>query len=290
MQHILVTGSYGQLGCEIRKISNQLSGYSFHFHDVDTLDITNPGSLEKFFNSHPIDYIVNCAGYTNVDQAEKEVQSAFEINGTGPANLAHQARLHSAKLIHISTDYVFDGSKRGPYTEDDMPNPQSVYGKSKMDGEKKVMREGENMIIRTSWLYSAYGNNFVKKMMQLTLERPSVRVVDDQVGSPTFAGDLAKGILSIIQRVSDNESIYQPGIYHYGNEGSCSWYNIAQAIVRFTGVQCEVIPIKTEEYPLPAKRPANSVLSTAKIRSQFNLSIPQWEESLSICMQIIQKQ
>ena len=289
MQNILVTGSYGQLGCEIRKISKNYPDFTWQFHDLDTLDITVYDTLANYFRTNLFDFIINCASYTQVDLAEKDPETAYKANVQGPENLSKLAQLHAVKLIHISTDYVFDGKKGSSYLEDDTPNPLSVYGKTKLKGEEHVLSNGENIVIRTSWLYSSFGNNFVKTMVNLSHEKESIKVVSDQVGSPTYAGDLAEAILNIISAVSTNSNAYKPGIFHYSNEGSCSWHELAQAIVQLSGTDCTIIPIKTEEYPLPAERPPLSVMDKEKIKSQYHLQIPEWKESLAICLEIIQK-
>lgn len=288
MLTILVTGSYGQLGSEIKDLVPLFPGFTFLFHDVDTLDITDFEALSLFFQKQPINYIINCASYTQVDRAEEDPESAYRINGTGPEYLAKLAESHSSRLIHISTDYVFDGMKESHYLEEDEPNPLSIYGKSKLAGEKRALQYVDNMVIRTSWLYSAYGNNFVKKINTLSQQNESIRVVTDQVGSPTYAHDLAHAILTIISDTAAGISTWQPGIYHYSNEGSCSWYELALAIVKANRSKCEVVPVSTEEYPMPARRPAYSILNKEKIKSRYRINIPRWSESLSVCMQKIQ--
>jgi len=289
MLTVLVTGSYGQLGSEIKDIAHHFPDFAFLFHDVDTLDITDFETLSIFFQEHPIHYIINCASYTQVDRAEEDPESAYLINATGSEYLAKLADSHSSRLIHISTDYVFDGMKGTPYQEEDVPNPLSIYGKSKLAGEKHVLQYADNMVIRTSWLYSSYGSNFVKKINALSHQKKSISVVTDQVGSPTYAHDLAHSILTIISAISAGTCSWQPGMYHYSNEGSCSWYELALAIVKKNRSRCEVVPIKTDEYPLPAPRPAYSILNKEKIKSQYKIRIPEWPESLSVCMQKIQQ-
>ncbi len=288
MLTVLVTGSYGQLGSEIRDLAIQFPGFEFLFHDVDTLDITDFESLSIFFQEHPIHYIINCASYTQVDRAEEDPETAYLINASGCENIAKLADSHSSRLIHISTDYVFDGLKGKPYLEEDIPNPLSVYGKSKLAGEKHALQYADNMVIRTSWLYSSHGSNFVKKINTLSQQKKLLSVVNDQVGSPTYAHDLAHAILTILSSTATGECTWQPGIYHYSNEGSCSWYELALAIVKANRSKCEVIPVKTDEYPLPASRPVCSILSKEKIKSQYRIKIPEWQESLSVCMQKIQ--
>lgn len=289
MLTILVTGSYGQLGSEIKDIVSRFPGFSFLFHDADTLDITDFETLSLFFQKQPVHYIINCASYTQVDRAEEDPESAYRINASGTEYLAKLAESHSSRLIHISTDYVFDGTKGSPYREEDEPNPISVYGKSKFAGEKYALQYSDNIVIRTAWLYSSYGNNFVKKIHSLSQQKESIRVVADQVGSPTYAHDLAHAILTIISDTAAGTSAWQPGTYHYSNEGSCSWYELAQAIVKANRSRCEVIPVPTDEYPLPAPRPAYSILNKEKIKAHYRIKIPEWPESLSVCMQKIQQ-
>ncbi len=287
MLTVLVTGSYGQLGSEIRDIAIQFPGFEFLFHDIDTLDITDFESLSIFFQEHPIQYIINCASYTQVDRAEEDPESAYLINATGCEFLAKLADSHSSRLIHISTDYIFDGTNEDPYREEDLPNPLSQYGKSKLAGEKHALQYQDNMVIRTSWLYSSHGSNFVKKINTLSHQKESISVVNDQVGSPTYAHDLAHAILTILSSTAAGEYSWEPGIYHYSNEGSCSWYELALAIVKTNHSKCEVVPVRTDEYPLPAPRPAHSILSKEKIKSQYGIRIPDWQDSLSVCMQKI---
>jgi dTDP-4-dehydrorhamnose reductase len=282
MKSILVTGSNGQLGSEIRKLSASYRGIKFFFHDVDTLDLTDNALLEEFFYKNKPHYIINCAAYTAVDKAEKEKELAFRLNAEVPGKLAGLSKRFITKLIHISTDYVFDGKSYRPYKEDDVPNPASVYARSKFEGENRILDHDNSIIIRTSWLYSASGNNFVKTILKLGKEKKELRIVFDQVGSPTYAGDLASAILQIISLSNADEKNFVPGIYHYSNEGVCSWYDLAVEIVRITGMHCKIYPVETWEYPLPAKRPFYSVLNKNKIRSTFKLDIPHWKDSLTM--------
>lgn len=282
---ILVTGSYGQLGSEIKELSSDYKKLKFLFTDVDTLDITNLKSLENFFNENPIDFVINCAGYTNVDKAETDKDAAYLINVSAVKYLAELTNKKSAGLIHISTDYVFDGTGNEPYKEDDATNPTSVYGKTKLQGELEILNTVKNsIIIRTSWLYSSYGNNFVKTMLRLGKERNELNVVSDQTGSPTYAKDLAKVILDIINNSSDNSGNFISGIYHYSNEGVCSWYDFAIEIFKIANITCKINPIGTKDFPTPAKRPFYSVLNKSKIKSTFGITIPHWKDSLtSVC-------
>lgn len=269
---LLVTGSRGQLG---RTLCALLP------HAVapgsDELDITDADAVRDFVRSRDIDVIVNCAAYTMVDKAEDEPESAERINAGGPANLAKSG----AAIVHISTDYVFDGTSTVPYREEDAPNPVSVYGRTKLLGEKAVFEYASTaIVIRTSWLYSPHGANFVKTMLRLGAERECVRVVADQVGTPTSCLDLAKAIAGLLPRIRSELS----GVYHYSNEGMCSWHDFAEEIFRRAGVACRVEPIASGEYPTRATRPHFSVLDKAKFKSTFAMSIPHWEESLHECL------
>ena len=229
---------------------------------------------------------MNCAAYTAVDKAENEEEKAFKLNHDIPANLAEAAVSNHAILIHISTDYVFDGTSNYPYKETDRVNPVSAYGRTKLAGEDCVLSGSNNIIIRTSWLYSAHGNNFVKSMLKLGKERDTIGVVFDQVGSPTNASDLAAAILHIIKKII-NSGIKYSSLYHYSNEGICSWYDFAVAIMRFAGLDCNVKPITTDQYPLPARRPVYSVFNKSKIKADFDLVIPHWEESLERAIRLL---
>ncbi len=272
---ILITGANGQLGSEIKYLS-QFHNLSFLFTDIDELDIIRIDDVRVFFSSQKIDYVVNCAAYTEVDKAEEEKELAELVNHTAAQNLAIISKEFKAKLIHISTDFVFDGNSSIPYTEKDKTNPISVYGTTKLAGEKAVLKYGgEIIILRTSWLYSSYGNNFVKTILRLSKERDSLGIVSDQIGTPTYARDLAETILHIIH--SGN---FQHGIYHYSNEGTASWYDFAKAIVEMAGLKCKIYPIETSQYPTPAKRPSFSLLNKSKIKSVYNINIPDWKKSL----------
>lgn len=295
MSVILVTGSYGQLGSEIKELSSDYKELKFLFTDVDTLDITNLKSLENFFNENPIDFVINCAGYTNVDKAETDKDAAYLINATAVKYLAELTNKKSAGLIHISTDYVFDGTGNNPYKENDATNPTSVYGETKLQGELEILaytpltplKRGivkNSIIIRTSWLYSSYGNNFVKTMLRLGKEKKELNVVSDQTGCPTYAKDLAKVILDIINNSYDNSDPDNvgTGIYHYSNEGVCSWYDFASEIFKIANISCKINPIGTKDFPTPAKRPFYSVLNKSKIKSTFGITIPHWKDSLKI--------
>ncbi|MDR1706856.1 MAG: dTDP-4-dehydrorhamnose reductase [Prevotella sp.] len=283
-KNILITGSNGQLGSEIKRISvNHEDNFKFFFTDVNELDITNREAVEYYLKENNIKYIVNCAAYTAVDKAEDDMDLCYKINRDAVANLGIAAANNGAEVIHVSTDYVFDGMASSPYKETDTTNPQSVYGQSKREGEKILLETcPQSVIIRTAWLYSIFGNNFVKTMMKYGKERNELNVVADQIGTPTNAADLAHTIIKILDFSEAHR--FEAGIYHYSNEGVTSWYDFTIAIHKYAGISCKVNPITTNQYPTKAKRPQYSVLDKAKIKSVFNLSIPNWEDSLNICI------
>jgi len=287
---ILVTGANGQLGRELQYLSKINTDYSFVFTDVDTLDITKSREAEKFVEKNPVDFIINCAAYTAVDKAEEERDAAFLLNTVAVDYLVDAAKKTNACLIHISTDYVFDGMKNTPYDEDDPNFPGTMYGDTKYEGEKLITYSDINaLVIRTSWLYSTFGNNFVKTMLRLGNEKDEINVVIDQVGSPTYARDLAKTILEIISKLKfNNEKTFQE-VYHYTNEGIASWYDFACEIFRQENIKCKVNPVRSSMFPTPAKRPAFSVLSKAKIRKDFNIDIPHWIDSLRDMLKELKK-
>lgn len=284
-KNILVTGANGQLGNEIRRIStDHENNFKFFFTDITELDITDLNAIEIFIKENNINYIVNCAAYTAVDRAEEDIELCYKINRDAIINLGIAATNNRAKLIHISTDYVYDGTALNPYTENDKVNPQSVYGKSKLEGEVGLQKVcPDSIIIRTAWLYSIYGNNFIKTMIKLANERDSINVVADQIGTPTNAADLAQSIIRILDFSDANG--FEAGIYHYSNEGVTTWYDFTLMIHKYAGItDCKVNPITTEQYPTKAIRPKYSVLDKSKIKHTFNISIPKWEESLNICV------
>ncbi len=284
MINVLVTGSNGQLGSEIRELSSKYT-YNFYFTDSTTLDITDFTKVKEFIKMNDINTIINCAAYTAVDKAEEDESNAEKINHLAVKNLATIAKEKNIKLIHISTDYVFDGKNFKPYSEDDSTNPNGVYGKTKLDGEN-AMREINplnSFIIRTSWVYSSFGANFVKTMLRLGKERDSLGVIFDQVGTPTYARDLAKAILDIIPQVKNH--IVE--ICNYSNEGVLSWYDFAKEIMRMAKVDCQINPIETKEYPTPATRPHYSLLNKSKIKEEFGIMIPYWKDSLDECLTIM---
>ena len=276
MIKILVTGGNGQLAQCLKDVVNHQDELDVDFQDLPDLDITNKQQLESYFSNNELDYCINCAAYTAVDLAEEQSDLAYAVNAEGPKNLAEVCKKYQVKLLHISTDFVFDGNKQTPYLETDMPNPLGVYGASKWQGERYIQEVMEEyFIIRTSWLYSEYGNNFMKTMLKLSETREEISVVSDQFGSPTYAGDLAEVLIKIVL-----SSSISYGIYHYSNGGIVSWYDFAVEIFKQFGKPIEVKPIKTEGYPTAAKRPKFSVLNTIKIENNFDCTIKDWQGSL----------
>lgn len=284
--NILVTGANGQLGNEIRRRSVGCN-HHFTFTDVAELDITDAAAVLEMASNTKAEFIINCAAYTNVDKAEDDEQTAHLINCTATANLAAAAKQVGATLIHVSTDYVFDGCGCTPYTEEAAVAPTGAYGRTKLAGEQTVAESGcKHIIIRTAWLYSPFGRNFVKTMRTLTAEREHLQVVFDQVGSPTYAGDLADAILHIVE--GGTREAY--GTYHYSNEGVCSWYDFAKEICEMSGNVCEIRPCHSDEFPSKVARPHYSVLDKTKIKTTFGISIPHWKESLAACIKELNEQ
>ena len=279
--NILITGCKGQLGNEMQLLEKAHPAYTFFNTDVDELDITNQEAVETYINTHEIDGIVNCAAFTAVDKAEEAKEPCTALNTVAPAYLASAIESRHGWMIQISTDYVFNGKNYRPYLEDDTPSPDGVYGSTKLAGEFGVTKFCSRVIIiRTAWLYSSFGNNFVKTMLRLGRERDTLGVIYDQIGTPTYARDLAVAIMSII------EQGIRPGVYHFTNEGVASWYDFTKAIHRIAGItNCQVRPLKTEEYPTPAKRPHYSILDKSKIKDTYHLTIPYWEDSLRECIE-----
>ena len=278
MINVLVTGANGQLGSAIKSIAKNEAFLRFTFCTSGELNITDSDSVANFFRSNTYDYCINCAAYTNVDAAEEHFVKANAINGLGVKNLALACKDSQTKLIHISTDFVFSGKQSVPYTESDIAEPSSAYGLSKYRGEQEISKNlTEYYIIRTSWLYSEFGHNFMKSMLKFAKERDSLSVVFDQIGSPTYAVDLARFVLLLIQK--DTAAF---GVYHYSNEGVASWYDFAKAIFEEANIDIELKPIRTAEYPLPAKRPSYSVMDKAKVKANFKLRIPHWRDSLRL--------
>lgn len=278
---VLVTGAGGQLGQALRAKASLYSTISFHFATSAEADVTNKESLDAVFNTLKPAYCINAAAYTAVDKAESEPEKAYAINVTGAANLAQTCKEHNTVLLHISTDFVFDGSHDQPYTEDEAANPQSVYGKTKREGEIAIQTILEpHYIIRTSWLYSQYGANFMKTMLRLGKERDSLSVVNDQTGTPTNTNDLAGVIIAIILYNNAHAQTPNYGLYHFSNEGKCSWYDFAKKIFEINKIYIDLHPILTTAYPTPARRPAYSVLSKEKIKNTFGISISNWQDAL----------
>ena len=278
--NILITGCNGQLGNEIQLLQAQYAQHTWLNTDVNELDITDKAAIERFVEANEIDGIVNCAAYTAVDKAESDPQLARKLNAEAPAFLAEVVGKRGGWMVQVSTDYVFNGTKHTPYVETDEPCPNSVYGQTKMEGEQAVSKLCPNaMIIRTAWLYSEFGNNFVKTMIRLGREREQLGVIFDQVGTPTYAHDLAMVIMTAIDKG------IKPGVYHFSNEGVTSWYDFTKSIHRLSGINtCQVSPLHTAEYPTPACRPAYSVLDKTKIKAAYGIEIPHWEESLAKCI------
>ncbi|HZH96225.1 MAG TPA: dTDP-4-dehydrorhamnose reductase [Flavisolibacter sp.] len=280
VQNIIVTGSNGQLGRELQAVSNEFPSYKFHFFSRAELDIANQEQVAKVFENIAPHYCINCAAYTAVDKAEGERDAAFNINAGGARNLAAACTQHKAGFIHISTDYVFDGSATSPYKETHPTNPLGVYGASKLKGEENVFEANpESIIIRTSWVYSVYGSNFVKTMVRLMKDKPTLNVVADQWGCPTSAADLATAIMMVIPHAT-----WTPGIYNFSNEGVINWFQFAEAIRDHIMSPCIVYPIPTTQYPTPAARPKYSVLDCQKIKDTFGIQATPWQSSLKICL------
>jgi dTDP-4-dehydrorhamnose reductase len=279
---VLVTGANGQLGQAIQSITSKYPHITFVFCDSITLDITNKKNVEPIFVKYAPNFCVNAAAYTAVDKAESEPEKAYLINVEGVKNIAEACKKHHAKLIHISTDFVFDGTKNSPYTEEDFPNPTGVYGITKLKGEQVIQEIlEEHFIVRTSWVYSEFGHNFMKTMLRLANEKECLSVVNDQVGTPTNAIDLAEVLVKIIQSTSNQQpTTNNYGVYHFSNEGQCSWYDFAKKIFELNHIKINLKPIPTSSFPTPAKRPSYSVLDKTKIKTTFGLTINSWEESL----------
>ncbi len=283
MNNILVTGSKGQLGSELRVLSRTYPAYNFHFTDYQELDITNHTVVDAFVKAAHISVIINCAAHTAVDKAESDIEMSTKLNHLAVENFANIAKVNNIQLIHISTDYVFDGTNHTPYTERDKTNPQCVYGSTKLAGEQALqhINPSKSIIIRTSWVYSSFGNNFVKTMLRLANERTELGVIVDQIGTPTYARDLAKVILEIIPKLT-NENLE---VYHFSNKGVSSWYDFAKAIFDLKAIDIKLNAIETSQYPTAAKRPFYSVLNKNKIENRFQLEIPNWRDSLRDCLQ-----
>lgn len=283
MASILVTGANGQLGSEMRVISTKFAAHNFIFTDVAELDICDPNAVNQFLEYNKVDFILNCAAYTAVDKAEDDIDTCYKINKDAVAILAEASSKRKIKIVHISTDYVFDGSSHIPYTEEMSVCPSSIYGKSKQEGEDVLLNLcPDSVIIRTSWLYSSYGNNFVKTMIKLGKERESLNVIFDQIGTPTYAADLALAMMRVV-----DSSDFVPGIYHFSNEGVCSWYDFTITIHQMLNIDCKVLPIESKEYPVRTPRPHYSVLNKAKIKSVYGVEIPHWTNGLKRCLELL---
>ena len=286
---ILVTGANGQLGAAIRSLSSLYQPFQFVFLTKEDLPIHRYDLVQQYFEKISPAFCINCAAYTAVDKAETERDLAMQVNGEAVGILASVCKEFNTKLIHISTDYVFDGTATVPYKEDSRTNPVNYYGATKLRGESLcIEHDSESIIIRTSWVYAEHGSNFVKTMIRLMKERSSLNVVNDQLGSPTYAIDLAKLLLDIIAGSKSGKTAWVPGIYHYSNEGIISWYDFATAIKELTQSNCSVQPVPTSMYPTPAKRPAWSVMDKEKIKSVYHVAIPSWKQSLAVCISHLQ--
>lgn len=286
LKKIIVTGANGQVGRELLQLSTSYPGFDFVFTTRHELSLDNPDVIAHFIEENQPHCFINCAAYTAVDKAESEKELAYKINAEAPGIIATACKKKNVRLIHISTDYVFNGLGKTPYKEDDITDPVNLYGATKLEGETKVMQfNPESIIIRTAWVYSVFGNNFVKTMLRLMGERDQINVVSDQFGTPTYAADLAEAILQII-----SSEQWNAGIYHFSNEGNISWYDFAVAIKEVSGSSCKVNPITTSEYPTPAKRPYYSVLDKTKIQQTFHVPIKDWKTSLSVFMERVKNQ
>jgi dTDP-4-dehydrorhamnose reductase len=283
---VAVTGSNGQLGKELARIADSHPRLQFTFLSRETFSLEEPKKIKTWLEQNLADIFIHCAAYTAVDKAESEKEKVFQVNAVAPGLIASLLSKNKTKLIYLSTDYVFDGTSSIPLTELAATNPINLYGASKLEGERLVIQNNPfTQIIRTSWLYSAQGNNFVKTMMRLMKERESVSVVQDQKGSPTYAGDLAEAIIQMLE--SDH---FIPGIYHYSNEGQTNWFEFAVEIKKLSGSACNILPVPSSGYPTPAKRPAYSLMDKSKIKKDYGLNIPDWQTSLAICIDLLKKQ
>ncbi len=282
---IVLTGSNGQLGSEIAKISGEYPDFHFTFLSHKDFPLEDADKMAKWLNQNNSDVFIHCAAFTAVDKAESEKDKVFRVNAVAPGQIAAALSKAGTRLLYISTDYVFDGSSASALKEEAPTNPVNIYGAAKLEGERLVLRNNPNtQIVRTSWVYSEFGNNFVKTVLRLMKEKHSLSVVQDQKGSPTYAGDLARVILKMVENTHS-----APGIYHYSNEGETSWFDFALEIKKLAGSNCQILPIPTSGYPTPARRPAYSLLDTSKIKREFNLKIPDWKTSLACCIDLIKK-
>ena len=285
---ILITGANGQLGSELNIISTY-EPFNFIFTDVAELDITNGADVNSYFNTNKIDFCINCAAYTAVDKAEKNIEAARAINVDAVQNIAEACTINGTILIHISTDFVFRGESFRALSEESKPDPVSVYGFTKLEGENIAFKTNpRSIVLRTSWLYSSFGNNFVKTMVSLGRSRSEIGVVSDQIGTPTYASDLAKVIIAIIKESEHVDMEEKFGLYHYSNEGVASWYDFAKAIFDLKSIEIDLKSLKTEEFPLPASRPFFSVMDKTKIKREFDIQIPYWRDSLRVCLDLLE--
>lgn len=285
---ILVTGANGQVGEELQSLAKGNTRFEFIFTTREQLALDNPAGISEFITSQKPDYFINCAAYTAVDKAESEKELAYKINAEAPEEIAIACEANHIQLIHVSTDYVFDGEGNSPYKEEDRTHPVNLYGASKLEGEKRIIQNNPSaIIIRTAWVYSEFGKNFVKTMLRLMAEKEQVNVVSDQRGAPTYAADLAETIMKIVSvlETKDQPSPDYGGIYHFSNEGNISWYDFAVAIKELSGSSCLVNPIPTSEFPTPAKRPFYSILDKTRIQNRFGIKLKDWKQSLAICIE-----
>jgi len=290
MKKILITGAAGQVGKEFQELESKYPQYKFLWTDVFELDITNPQSVATYFRTNKPDYCINCAAYTAVDKAETDTEKAHAINVVGPKELAQSCLTRNIPYIQLSTDYVYDSNPGRPFREDDPTNPQSVYAKTKLEGDEIALTiHPMTTIVRTSWVYSSFAHNFVKTMLRLAKDRDKLTIVADQIGTPTYAADLASGIMQMIDKVENGDvnPVKLRGIYHYSNEGVTNWADFAKEVFKIRDLKTEVVPIPTTDYPTPAKRPLYSVLDKSKIKEAFGLEIPKWEDSLKKCLELI---
>lgn len=282
MKKVIITGGKGQLAMSIKEVSTKFPDYQFFFADIEELDITNRKDISKYLDKEDYYAIINCAAYTQVDLAEQNQEMAYTLNSIAVSNLVEEANKRNIHIIHISTDYVFGSNQNTPYKPHDITQPKSIYGKTKLGGENYIINHSKSgyIIIRTSWLYSEFGNNFLKTMIRLGSQRESLRVIYDQIGTPTYGQDLGLTILSCLSKMEASTS----KIFHYSNQGVCSWYDFAKKIMEIKNIQCKVIPILTSQYPSPAPRPYYSVMDKSEIRDFLQIEIPHWEDSLKVCI------
>lgn len=288
MAVILITGADGQLGSELKTVSGSYYGYDFIFTDIGSLDISDRSKTSEFIRKTNPGWIINCAAYNQVDKAEDEAGTADLINNAAVGNITEAIRGTDCRFIHFSTDYVFNGRSCVPYNESSEPEPLSVYGRSKLAGEKTALTHHASMIIRTSWLYSSFGSNFVKTILRKAGKNEALKVVFDQVGTPTYAADLAEAVIRIVSDVIRNRTAFSPGIYHYSNEGVCSWYDFAEELVKEAGLACRIVPVLSSRYPMAAQRPSYSVLDKGKIKEKYGLEIPHWRGSMKKCLSLLE--